>query len=434
MQDQTVLETTIEDTQILTCPICYCDSTTCDFISIPTCEHIFCLDCFDAYTETEVANFNVLKIKCPEQTCTHILDFGDLEETLDTPVFENFKLLLLKKLANHSKTVNICPRPGCSKIFTPVQGESHTICACGAVICNLCCTLEHQGKSCVEALDPEFEVYASQNEVKFCIMCKTVVARVEGCPHITCPVCDYEWCWLCGREHSETHGAACPRKWDPLPPASVMKETKVKSRVAKWQRFKIWMKAFLKVMFYTELFWPYLLLNVPEELRAPENSFGDKCLSFMMAFVMHAFYMTCHIFFVIRMFITPHLIPIIFSCSIGLGMMPWIIKCFLLLCKQLSLQNTSDPFRPRRWKSRNFKEFSFTSSKVTELRNTANNDMNSTQNTTAINIETDVELAENAYNILTSAAKTRETEQAQPDKDEEYIPDLSAFSLKGLMP
>lgn len=57
-----------------------------------------------------------------------------------------------------------------------------------------------------------------------------------------------------------------------------------------------------------------------------------------------------------------------------------------------------------------------------------------TRHNKKVNIETDVELAENAYNILTSAAKTQQTEAAQPDKDEEYIPDLSAFSLKGLMP
>jgi len=34
-----------------------------------------------------------------------------------------------------------------------------------------------------------------------------------------CAVCDYEFCWLCGRELDDSH--ACTGKWNPIPPSIV---------------------------------------------------------------------------------------------------------------------------------------------------------------------------------------------------------------------
>jgi hypothetical protein len=49
-------------------------------------------------------------------------------------------------------------------------------------------------------------------------MCKTQIIRVEGCFHIKCPVCDYEWCWKCGREYEAEHSLGCISVWSPLQP------------------------------------------------------------------------------------------------------------------------------------------------------------------------------------------------------------------------
>jgi len=426
-----------------TCPICFCEDSKPHFLTVKACGHAFCKDCYREYTNTEICNFNILKIKCPEQDCSQTLDFTTLKKTLDASTFEKYKGLLLKKLDNQSRSANICPKPGCSRIFTPLEGENHTICGCGAVICNSCGKLEHEGKSCVAALDPEFEVYASQNELKFCVMCKTVVSKVEGCLHITCPVCDYEWCWLCGREHSEKHPATCPRKWDPLPPAAIMKETRRKDTRPRLVRFRIWMKAFLKAMFYAELFWPYLIFNVPAELRSPDNSIGYKILAFFMAFLIHMVYMVSMVFFVIRMFITPELIPIIFTCAVCLGMLPWLIKGFFLLCKAASDFEQSVKPKPKRWELRKEQEFSYTTKNKPAVPNTSNpNDVTLTvadstiaslqdNNQTVIDIEIDNDLAENAYKTLTSKDFKR-TPSIDPLEYAE--PDMSMFNLEGILP
>lgn len=32
-----------------------------------------------------------------------------------------------------------------------------------------------------------------------------LVEKISGCNHMTCSVCSYEWCWLCGSTYSSVH-------------------------------------------------------------------------------------------------------------------------------------------------------------------------------------------------------------------------------------
>jgi hypothetical protein len=38
-------------------------------------------------------------------------------------------------------------------------------------------------------------------------MCKSRITKIanEGCNHMTCPKCKYQWCWLCGATFKEDH-------------------------------------------------------------------------------------------------------------------------------------------------------------------------------------------------------------------------------------
>lgn len=43
------------------------------------------------------------------------------------------------------------------------------------------------------------------NDIKKCKKCKALVQKVSGCNHMTCKVCKYQWCWLCGSPYSDIH-------------------------------------------------------------------------------------------------------------------------------------------------------------------------------------------------------------------------------------
>ena len=47
--------------------------------------------------------------------------------------------------------------------------------------------------------------WAKENGIKYCPSCKTKVEKVDGCEHLICPFCRYEWCWVCGEKFYTGH-------------------------------------------------------------------------------------------------------------------------------------------------------------------------------------------------------------------------------------
>jgi hypothetical protein len=40
-----------------------------------------------------------------------------------------------------------------------------------------------------------------QGKANKCPRCKTTIEKVSGCMHMTCPICNHEWCWTCGCDY-----------------------------------------------------------------------------------------------------------------------------------------------------------------------------------------------------------------------------------------
>ena len=41
--------------------------------------------------------------------------------------------------------------------------------------------------------------------MKKCPKCSIITEKNNGCNHITCTKCGYQWCWLCNEEYKENH-------------------------------------------------------------------------------------------------------------------------------------------------------------------------------------------------------------------------------------
>lgn len=70
------------------------------------------------------------------------------------------------------------------------------------------CKEEYHGWwiSCERNLEKKFKSWSDGNlAISFCPKCKTKVEKVEGCNHMTCYLCGFQWCWICGGTYNEFH-------------------------------------------------------------------------------------------------------------------------------------------------------------------------------------------------------------------------------------
>ena len=54
-------------------------------------------------------------------------------------------------------------------------------------------------------IDDEFGRWAARSDVNPCPKCRVPVEKDEGCQHMTCAVCHYQWCWVCGGKYTHNH-------------------------------------------------------------------------------------------------------------------------------------------------------------------------------------------------------------------------------------
>jgi len=277
------------------CPICLNNE---ELIQLPECLHAFCKDCIVEYINIKISDFKVLKIKCLQDGCECFIKENFIQTVLDKPTFEKYQRLVIQKINNKGAQTKICPQPGCSRPFIPSSGTSYTRCICNTLICNMCCEAWHDGKSCLEAIDPDFEIYAKENDVKLCIMCKTMVARVEGCTHITCPICDYEWCWLCGHEHTPFHEKKCSKEWNPLPPKKIILDWDLMSLSTKIKRVIVEMIIFILLLPFRIIFWPFYIFGTIDRIRLPNFSISEGMQAFIISFIVNIVYWGVCVYFV----------------------------------------------------------------------------------------------------------------------------------------
>jgi E3 ubiquitin-protein ligase RNF19A len=44
--------------------------------------------------------------------------------------------------------------------------------------------------------------------VRFCPYCKARIEKAEGCNHMTCYYCEFQFCWICGATYTSDHFTA----------------------------------------------------------------------------------------------------------------------------------------------------------------------------------------------------------------------------------
>ena len=166
------------------------------------CHHNFCTDCWFEYLKEKINNNKVYKISCMEHKCNQILEEEFIRKIIgkDEDLLKKYeKFLSTKKLMDSNKNIKFCPIPDCDG-YAEKHWSKYVKCNFGHEFCFVCGEKPHGWKSCSKIIDQGFEDWKSHTLVKRCPYCKFWTEKNEGCNHMTCSQCNFQWCWVCEQE------------------------------------------------------------------------------------------------------------------------------------------------------------------------------------------------------------------------------------------
>jgi hypothetical protein len=166
------------------------------------CKHYFCLDCWLEYLKEKINNANVYKLSCMDHKCGFILEEKFIKSIIDSDetLLEKYnKFLTRKKLMDSNKKIKFCPIPDCDG-YAEKKKNKYVTCNFGHEFCFQCGQKPHGKKKCAKVIDEGFEEWKSHTLVKRCPYCKYWTEKNEGCNHMTCSQCNFQWCWVCEKE------------------------------------------------------------------------------------------------------------------------------------------------------------------------------------------------------------------------------------------
>ena len=197
----------IDEGPKLNCMICMSDKSLDNFN--PILKHDFCNECINIYIKECINSSKILNIVCPcNEKCGIKYDDSLLQQILIfDPILYN-KYLKFKKIQQLNLDPNgrWCIRQGCENFVKGDENTKKITCnLCQQEMCFTCRNMWHPGRTCEEALDSDFKEYQKKILVKKCPKCQSRIEKNEGCNHMTCTRCHYEFCWLCSRKYSTKH-------------------------------------------------------------------------------------------------------------------------------------------------------------------------------------------------------------------------------------
>jgi len=114
-----------------------------------------------------------------------------------------------------NRTIKWCPHPSCTYAVQALAGGVTDVrCeSCGTAFCFQCREDAHEPLSCaglarwrVKCRDDSETANWFQAHARKCPNCNTFIEKNQGCNHMSCAVCRFEFCWVCMGKWS-THGS-----------------------------------------------------------------------------------------------------------------------------------------------------------------------------------------------------------------------------------
>lgn len=194
------------------CNIC-CDEYPASQIFGMGCGHMYCLYCWKPYLSLKIREGPIcVTTTCPAHGCKEVVSDVIFKNIVCPEDYRKYAHYVLRSFVDINKGVKWCPSPGCNKAIISAGGLSSVTCTCGCVFCLRCGEEAHAPVTC-EQLSAWQEKCRNESETanwilantKKCPKCSVRIEKNQGCNHMTCRSCNYEFCWIC-MENWTKHG------------------------------------------------------------------------------------------------------------------------------------------------------------------------------------------------------------------------------------
>jgi len=197
------------------CRICLDECQPSMLYSLP-CKHQFCSTCYGGYLNSVVADGPIcITVTCPEHKCTQRVFASTVETLCGTETYDKFLKYMTRNFIETSHTMRWCPSAGCEQVAVG-SGITTVRCSCSYSFCFRCGSEAHDPASC-HHVELWQEKCQSESETanwilantKKCPKCSARIEKNQGCNHMSCKVCRFDFCWIClgdWKEHGQNTG------------------------------------------------------------------------------------------------------------------------------------------------------------------------------------------------------------------------------------
>ncbi|KAE8596194.1 hypothetical protein XENTR_v10016007 [Xenopus tropicalis] len=228
------------------CGICMCNiSVFEDPVEIP-CGHEFCRVCWESFLNLKIQEGEAHNIFCPAYDCFQLVPVDVIESVVSKEMDKRYLQFDIKAFVENNTAIRWCPTPACERavrlkkqgtntsgsdtLTFPLLRAPAVDCGKGHLFCWECLGEAHEPCDCetwknwlqkVSEMKPEELVGVSEafedaanclwllTNSKPCANCKSPIQKNEGCNHMQCAKCKYDFCWICLEEwkkHSSSTG------------------------------------------------------------------------------------------------------------------------------------------------------------------------------------------------------------------------------------
>ncbi|XP_058503437.1 ankyrin repeat and IBR domain-containing protein 1-like [Solea solea] len=211
-----------------------------------SCGHEFCRVCWEGFLNLKIQEGEAHNIFCPAFDCYQLVPVEVIESVVSREMDRRYLQFDIKAFVENNSAIRWCPMAGCERavrlntqgpgtstsdpLIFPLLRAPAVDCGKGHLFCWECQGEAHEPCDCetwnlwlhkVTEMRPKelagvstaYEDAANclwlLTNAKPCANCKSPIQKNEGCNHMQCAKCKYDFCWICLEEwkkHSSSTG------------------------------------------------------------------------------------------------------------------------------------------------------------------------------------------------------------------------------------